>query len=123
MNSNILREFTSSPRADLRNWPSYQSMLKDLKDLNANLVWLMPTRTGIINGVYTGDWYNSELLWPSSYINKSGPENYLTIISEALHKDGIKIFAGDRPYPGWKPKPGVNANEVLLNLQILISLL
>jgi len=95
----------SEPRGSLRNWTSYQNMLSDLRDINANLVWMMPIRLGT-------DAYRGPVPWPSNYINNSSPENYLNMLADDLHADGIKIFIGDRPYPGWKPKEGVNESLV-----------
>jgi hypothetical protein len=102
----------SNPRGDLRDWPHYKKMVSKLKEINSNMVWLMPIRSGFEKGVYTGDWYGSEVLWPSNYIEKSSPENYLKIMADALRTDGIKLFAGDRPYPGWKAKAGIPEAEM-----------
>jgi hypothetical protein len=102
----------SDPRGDLRDWPHYKKMVSKLKEINSNMVWLMPIRSGFEKGVYTGDWYGSEVLWPSDYIEKSSPENYLKIMADALRADGIKLFAGDRPYPGWKAKAGISEAEL-----------
>jgi hypothetical protein len=101
----------STPRGDLRSWPGYQSMLSRLKKLSANVVWLMPVRSGFSDGVYNSDWYDSEVLWPSTYIAHSSPEDYLAALASALHADGIKLFAGDRPN-GWVAKDGVAQSDV-----------
>jgi hypothetical protein len=102
----------SSQRGDLRDWPAYQAMVSALQDVGANLVWIMPVRSGFTDGVYNGDWYGSDVLWPSEFIANCSTENYLAIITTALHADGFKVFAEDRP-TGWVAKDGVSAEDVI----------
>jgi hypothetical protein len=104
----------SNPRNNLSQWPSYNSMISKLKNMSANFVWLMPCRSGFINNTYNGDWYNSEVLWPSDYIEMSSPQNYLQTISETLENDSIELFVGERPYPGWKPKPNITEYDMFV---------
>ncbi len=92
---------TSSPRGNLRDWPAYKNMLATVRGVGANMLWMMPIRAG-------EDCYRGPVPWPSNYIKDSSPENYLAMLATALHADGIKIFAGDRPYPGWIPKEGID---------------
>ncbi|MEI8012434.1 MAG: dockerin type I repeat-containing protein [Candidatus Omnitrophota bacterium] len=100
-----------TPRRDLRDWPNYKSMVARMHALSANLAWLMPVRSGWVNGKNLNDYLGSEVLWPSQYIASSSPENYLAKISTALHADGIKLFAGDRP-SAWTAKSGVLQSDV-----------
>jgi len=97
----------SNPRGNLSDWPAFRRMVNDLKDIHANMVWIMPCRTW-----QGSDGYSSPVMWPSNYIDISSPENYLAMTVDALHADGIKVFVGERPYPGWKPKEEVNPSDV-----------
>ncbi len=100
-----------NPGFEFRNWnnslaggtQSYQGALDKLRNMSSNMIWIMPCRAE--------DTYNGPVMWPSNYINGSSQENYLQMIVDAFHQDGVKVFVGERPYPGWKPKDGLNLTE------------
>lgn len=89
------------PRPPLKDWPAFQKMVKEMKRMHCNLVWMFPPKTWVkVKGRHGGG-YPYDVMWPSKYFKWSHPENLLKEFCDEMHKSNIKVFIQWR-FPGWE---------------------
>lgn len=85
----------------LAEWKEWQNMVKEYKELNANLIHLFPPKAfgmPLPEGVKQRGTYFHPVIWPSKVWYASQPNDILRELTDSAHKEDLEVFVINREW-------------------------